>query len=271
MLGQACVSELTRTGEYVVASPTHDELDITNRDAMSEFFVTWRPTHVVNAAAYTSVDGAETNQDACRKVNVQAVEHLLTLAQKNHISVSHISTASVFDGPTGAVHHLHDTQSPVNYYSVTKKEAEDVCSRFVKLGHHVQWPRLYWLYESAASGFVGSVLAQATSKGTVHVVRGQSGQPTLASYAAHEVISLLLDESHVGPVHITPSGTTSRIGWVEEILRIFHKQNATIIPVDADFFPGAARRPEDCTLSWSPSERAGRVAPDWSDHLKSLV
>ena len=249
-------------------APSSLELDMRDRRSLILLLDAWKPTHVINCAAYTNVDAAENNRELCQTINSDAVASLVKLCAAREIRLSQISTASVFSGPTGSVHSLASAWAPVNWYSWTKVKAERSCIAATQEGAMVQIPRVYWLFDSLYQGFPGLMIKLATESGRVLVAQGQCGQPTYAPTAAAEIVQALKGTDAVGPIHITPSGSASRTEWVREILATGGLESADVVEVDAHSFGAAAVRPTDCTLSWEPADRAGFTAIPWQDGVR---
>ena len=269
-LGSACHTILVQSNLEVLA-PTREQLDLTNASALRELFDLWRPTHVINSAAYTSVDAAQVDHLTCNVVNINAVSHLISLCGEYESLLSHVSTASVFNGRAGSIHQPSSTRSPLNWYNHSKAVGEALCEQAIEAGAFIQFPRIYWLYNSVSEGFVSQVIDRAHRDKAVRVVEEQYGQPTYAPMAAREIITLLRDSEAMGPLHVTPSGTTSRVFWTRKILDLCGMESTPVIPVQATFFPDAAPRPEDVTLSWADEDRGGLRSRDWEDTIAQAL
>ena len=268
LLGTACRKALAEAGEESVVAPPRSALDVACVSCLRAFIQTERPTHVLNCVAYTDVDGAETDREACYRLNVDVAGALCELSYETGFLLSQVSTAMVFNGPPGSQHGPQDLRDPANFYSATKVLAEDVCLSYLGEGARIQIPRVYWLYQSRTSGFPARLLEVASRGQRVSVVKDQWGQPTPAGTAARELVRAARHGEYLGLMHFTTSGSASRLAWARSILDLCGMSDVTIDPVSATAFPAGAKRPVDCSLSWDSEHRAGLTATDWYDDLE---
>jgi dTDP-4-dehydrorhamnose reductase len=198
------------------------ELDITDSDAVLAYFDRHRPEAVVNCAAWTDVDGAESHPDAARAVNAIGVGALAAAAAHHDAALIHLSTDYVFPGPApldadGRPRALleSDPTGPLSVYGKTKLEGE-----LLVLGasprHTVV--RSAWLFGVHGRNFVDTMLRLASERDCVQVVDDQIGSPTWTGHLAPALLGLLERDIH-GLVHLAGSGAVSWNGFAREIFR----------------------------------------------------
>ncbi|GAA4974368.1 dTDP-4-dehydrorhamnose reductase [Actinoplanes utahensis] len=254
MLGRDLQRVLAEHGETEVAAATRADLDITDparvREAVAGADV------VLNAAAWTDVDGAETDEDAATAVNGHGARLLAAEAGKRLI---HVSTDYVFDGAATAPYPEDTSHAPVNAYGRGKALGEAAV-----LGHGGYVVRTAWLYGEHGPNFVRTMLRLAADRDTLDVVDDQLGQPTW-SYA---LAQLLVDLSHAaidgraapGAYHGTAGGSVTWCGLARAVFIEAGLDPDRIRPTTSDRFPRPARRPAYSVLGHSRWSGTG-VAP----------
>jgi dTDP-4-dehydrorhamnose reductase len=262
MLGHDLRKVLAEHGETAVVAATRDDLDITSpaqvRAAVADADI------VLNAAAWTNVDSAETEEEAATAINGHGVALLAAEAGKRLI---HVSTDYVFDGAATSPYPEDNPYAPVNAYGRGKAVGERAV---LSSGGYVV--RTAWLYGEHGPNFVRTMLRLAADRDTLDVVDDQLGQPTW-SYA---LAQLLVDLSHAalsgraapGAYHGTAAGSTSWFGLARAVFLEAGLDPDRIRPTTSDRFPRPARRPAYSILSharWSGTGVA--PLPEWRGML----
>jgi dTDP-4-dehydrorhamnose reductase len=243
------------------------ELDITDEDAVRSFFERERPDATINCAAWTDVDGAESNVEAARAVNAAGAGNLARAAARIGTPLLHISTDYVFDGrppldgegrPRAYVE--SDPTGPRSVYGETKLAGE---REVLAAGGEHTVVRTAWLYGVAGRNFVETMLRLAGEREAVQVVTDQTGCPTWSGHLAPALIGLIEREVR-GLVHLAGAG---RASWNEFAAEIFRQAEVgcRVEPCTTAEMPRPAERPK-----WSvmESERAEVIPmPDWRDGL----
>lgn len=241
------------------------QFDITDPDAYS----TLQDSDVdvlINCAAYTNVDQAETERDQAHRINVSGPALMARYGLEHNVTIIHISTDYVY-GP--ATEPIRESQSiaPVNFYGLTKWEGEEAV-RQSGVRHVIL--RTSWLYSEYGHNFVKTMLRLAGNHAEISVVNDQTGSPTYANDLAkavdHLVVSLQGGESIVsGTYNFANKGSVT---WYEFAREILKHTAVKVIPIPSDSYPTPATRPVYSVLDTSSFEKTfQRTIPDWKDGL----
>ena len=250
-LGTAIKKELNLRG-LEFSSPTSTELDICDQLKVIEFLGELRPTTIINCAAWTDVDGAESNPDGAYELNVIGPQNLAISARNYGARFLHISTDYVFSGEGKNEWSELDKHDPQSIYGKSKSEGEKLALSEYPEGTYIV--RTAWLYSETRKNFA-LTMAKLALQGTdeVRVVNDQIGQPTYAGDLAKQILNLFSSNSPVGIYHGTNSGQAS---WYELAREIFEQAGADVsrvVPVSTLDFPRPAIRPKFSVLgheSW---------------------
>jgi dTDP-4-dehydrorhamnose reductase len=275
MLGHDVMRAGERAGHELVPVDL-PELDITDVSAVSALVA--RLQHepgalhaILNCAAWTDVDGAESNREPARAVNVDGASVLAGVAFEGQIPLLHISTDYVFDGvaPLGRdgrprPYQESDPTGPRSVYGATKLEGEEVVLGISRENTVV---RTAWLYGLDGSNFVDTMLRLAGERDSVQVVTDQVGSPTWSGHLAAALFGML-ERRVTGLVHLTGGGHVSWNGFAKEIFRQA-EIDCRVEPTSSDQFVRPAPRP-----AWSAleSERDDVLPlPPWQDGLAGYL
>lgn len=247
-----------------------ESLDITDRHEVMAFVRHHQPDVIVSCAAFTNVDGCETNRDAAFKVNALGARNLAMAAQEVDAKLIHVSTDYVFSGSENGGIALDETAqpAPISAYGSTKLLGEEyvksLCSRYFIV-------RTAWLYGYAGKNFVKIICAAAKKYGAVEVVNDQLGNPTNAEDLAYHLLKLCVTREY-GIYHCTGEGVCSWYDFTCEILRLAGVE-ATVTPCTSAEYkakhPASTNRP-----AWSALENrmlactVGNEMRSWQDALK---
>lgn len=276
MLGRAAVSEFRRRGAAVRALGRAD-LDITRRAAVrAALSGPERPEVVVNCAAYTDVDGAESpaGRAAAFLVNGLGVRHLAQACREADALLVHFGTDYVFDGEREGAYGVYDPPRPLNAYGESKLWGERALA---ESGCRYLLIRTSWLYGPGGRNFVDTVvglgerwLAAPESQPPLRVVDDQWGCPTLTWDLAAAAADLVA-AGYAGTYHVTNSGRTT---WYRLACAVFDclGWRVPVQPVATAEFPRPARRPRNSVLDPFPlGESLGRLLPPWEDALERYL
>lgn len=220
------------------------EFDITNYQQLKN--VIQQASVVLNCAAYTNVDGAESQPEEAFRVNAEAVGNLGRLARENGTYVLHISTDFVFDGRNSEPYKEIDPPSPVNTYGKSKFEGE---KKLAQSGCRHSIMRTEWTYGVNGQNFVTKLLQKAKENSELPVVEDQTGAPTATEQAARAVLKLL-EIKPKGIYHFANSGYASRYIVAKFIVERLNMA-VKVVPCKTEDFPTPAKRPLnsrfDCT------------------------
>ena len=246
------------------------ELDITSRESVENF--DWTGIKVIlNAAAYTNVDGAETPEgaDIAWAVNDKALDHLASVAKQHDMTLVHISTAYVFDG-TKEIYTEDDTPNPLGVYAKSKTAGD---KRVVETQKH------YIIRTDSVIGdgknFVRTMLGLAENGVNPTVVADQIIRPTFTSVLVKAIDFLLTSKAPFGIYNVTNEGP--QISWADFTREIFTKAHVTATVTDtslaayASSKPGIAPRPLHSVLDLRKIEKLGFTPNDWRDDLNDYI
>jgi dTDP-4-dehydrorhamnose reductase len=247
------------------------ELDITDAQAVESYFQRERPGAVVNCAAWTDVDGAETRQSEARAVNADGAGNLARAAAGLHVPLLHLSTDYVFDGtaPLDAAglarpYVESDRTAPRSVYGASKLEGE---RQVLASSPRHTVVRTAWLYGVDGPNFVATMLRLAGERDTVQVVDDQIGSPTWSGHLAPALIGLLEREVS-GLVHLTGTGAVSWNGFAKEIFRQA-EVDCLVEPASSEQMARPAPRPAYSVLE---TERDDVLPmPPWQDGLEGYL
>jgi dTDP-4-dehydrorhamnose reductase len=247
------------------------ELDITDEGAVNAFLESERPEATINCAAWTDVDGAESNIEGARSVNAQGAGNLARAAALIGTPLLHLSTDYVFDGtaPLDEAGHPRpyvesDPTAPRSVYGETKLAGE---RQVLEASQQHTVVRTAWLYGVRGRNFVETMLRLAGERDAVQVVDDQVGSPTWSGHLAPALVGLL-ERSVSGTIHLTGSGSVSWNGFAKEIFRQA-EIDCRVDAITSEQIDRPAPRP-----AWSAmeSERAEVIPmPDWRDGLAGYL
>jgi dTDP-4-dehydrorhamnose reductase len=252
--------ELCGTDVVAVGRPA---VDITNVASLMKVIQAIRPGIVVNAAAYTSVDAAESEAKVCADHGVPLI---------------HISTDYVFDGRLARPYHENDHTAPINVYGASKRAGEHAVSAHCP--QHIIL-RTSWVHSPWGNNFVRTMLRLAATRREISVVDDQHGSPTFAPHLATAVLAVVRNvESNAqnvcwGTYHVCGNESTTWWGYAREIFRVAKRCGLPTVTVNAITtaeYPTAARRPANSQLDTAKfTQQFGCVMPNWQDGTAMCV
>jgi dTDP-4-dehydrorhamnose reductase len=234
-----------------------------------------RPAAVINAAAFTAVDAAETETAAAARLNRDAPARMAEACAAADIPFVHISTDYVFDGEKGAPYVETDAVRPINAYGRTKADGEAALAAVAARGARLAVIRTSWVFAPGGGGFMAAMLG-ARERESVRVVADQWGSPTPASACAAAALLLaqaLLDRDSAaeGLFHAAGRDGVTRAGQAEALFARLPRRPA-IVPVASSEFPAPAPRPRDTRLSSARLEAAfGWRAPSLGEAMDAYL
>lgn len=266
MVGTDLVEALQRRGDDVVAL-TRSDLDITNGRVVESVILEAKPTIVVNCAAYTRVDDAESHAAVANAVNGSSVQLLAEAANRVDALLVQISTDFVFDGRKTTPYEINDPPSSLSAYGRSKQLGEQAATHARK--HLIV--RTAWLFGTHGNNFVEAIRKQIV-KGTnpLRVVNDQRGRPTYTPHLAEALIRLVNLDAR-GIVHYADAPDCT---WYDFARAIVEELGAdvTVKPVSTEDFPRPAPRPAYSVLSTERYERLTGVKPkSWREGLRAYL
>jgi len=254
--------------------------DFTNLDGLAASVEAVRPDFIVNAAAHTAVDKAESEPELARTINALAPEVLAKAAQRVGAGIVHYSTDYVFNGSGDARWKETDQPQPLNVYGQTKLEGERLVA--AACPRHLIF-RTSWVYAARGGNFAKTMLRLAAERERLTVIDDQFGAPTgaelLADVTAHALRDLVLHPEHAGLYHLTASGETSWHGYARYVLDIARAAGAalkaapdSVAAVPTTAFPTPAQRPLNSRLDTDKLQVTfGLALPDWRAGVDRMV
>ncbi|MEU6216460.1 dTDP-4-dehydrorhamnose reductase [Streptomyces sp. NPDC047022] len=257
MLGRDVLAELAADPDAEVTGRTRAGLDITDPRAVRATVAGHRV--VVNCAAWTDVDGAESDEEAATAVNGTGVRHLARACAETGAVLLHVSTDYVFPGDAGRPYAEDAPTGPLNAYGRGKLFGERAVAEL--LPHTGCTVRTAWLYGTHGRNFVATVLDLARRRETLDVVADQHGQPTWSRALARQLAALgraaLAGQAPPGVYHGTAAGHTTWYGLARETYRLSGLDPERIRPVGSEAFPRPAARPAYGVLGHGRWRRTG--------------
>lgn len=270
MLGQDVVRAVVAGGHEVVAL-THAQLDIADAEAVSAAVGAAAPSAVLNCAAYTDVDGAESAPDAAAAVNAVGAGNVAAAAAGVGAWVVHVSTDYVFDGtpPGGRAYVESDPTGPLCVYGATKLLGERAVALNAPASHTIV--RSSWLFGTGGRCFPDTILRLAAERDELQVVDDQVGCPTFTGHLAAALVALAVGPERVsGVLHLAGGGQCSWFQFATEIVAAAGGGGSAVVrPCTTAEFPRPARRPAHSVLRSERSE--GPVLPDWPLGLREYL
>lgn len=268
-LGSSLHRELEKDPEIEAVYTDYDTLDITNRAAVTRFMTDNRFDIVINCAAYTAVDKAETDEILAAALNTGAVGNLAEAAVKTGARVIHISTDYVFSGQGFRPYEENDEPYPQGIYGRTKLEGEALLTSFCQNAMII---RTAWLYSEFGKNFVKTMLSLAETRPEINVVADQIGSPTYAGDLAKAIHRIIRhDKWTPGIYHFTDEGVASWYDFTKAIFEIAGK-DTKVNPIPTSAYPTPAKRPLYSVLSKAKIKSTyGIEIPYWRDSLKKCM
>ena len=280
-VGQELHLRLGAVGSVVAVDRT--QLDLTNPEAIRQCIRETQPAIIVNAAAYTAVDRAESDPETAYAVNATAPMVMAEEAQLLGTLLIHLSTDYVFSGVNHTPYVESDVPAPTNVYGVSKLAGENAIRQSCP-NHAIV--RTAWVYGSHGKGnFAKTMLRLGAEREEIRVVADQIGTPTFAGDIADAIVRLIqviapgpsLDKTLLGTYHFTNSGMASwydfAVAIFEEAKRIgFPLRLDRVIPITTAEYPTTASRPAYSVLSCRKINAAlGTIPPHWRQSLRTML
>lgn len=260
-LGQELVKLLMEHNfDYISYEST--ELDITDRTKVFEIFKKEKPDVILDAAAYTAVDKAESEgKDINWLVNVEGTKNLAEAAKEINATLIFVSTDYVFDGTKVGSYLETDIVNPQNEYGKAKLAGERAV---LKSGSKYFIIRTSWVFGEFGNNFVHTMQRLGRDLDTVKVVNDQYGRPTWTRTLAEFMLHLIATTPEQGVYNLSNDGTATWYEFANEILR---DENVTVLPVTSTEFPTSATRPKNSVLDLQKSKDTGFNIPTWIEAL----
>lgn len=264
-VGSGLEHQLRSVGRVLALS--RNQLDLADLSAVERILLEHRPDIIVNAAAYTAVDKAETDVKIAELVNADAPGIMAETARRIGALLIHYSTDYVFPGDADRPYKEDDPTGPRNHYGLTKLKGEQAIAA---LADRYLIFRTSWVYSYRGRNFFNTILQLAEERDELRIVDDQYGTPTYAELIAEataEVLSKVVenaDASYTGTYHMTCSDVTSWKTFAQAILERAGKDSVQVIPIPTSQYPTPAQRPKYSALDNSKiTSTLGVRLPHW--------
>ena len=246
-----------------------EELDITNQLAVEDYIARNEIDGVVNCAAYTAVDKAESAKELCTSLNTVAPAYLAAAIQKRNGWMIHISTDYVFDGTKHTPYVETDTPCPDSVYGSTKLAGELGVSKFCNRSMII---RTAWLYSTYGNNFVKTMIRLGNERDELGVIFDQIGTPTYARDLAVVIMTAIEKGVTPGVFHFSNEGVISWYDFAKAIHRLAGVKDCKVKPLHTAEYPTAARRPAYSVLDKTKiKETYGITIPYWEESLEECI
>lgn len=245
-------------------------LDLQHPDKLRSIIRDYKPDLIVNAAAYTAVDKAESDLDVAQAINVTAPGIMAEEAKKIGAVFVHYSTDYVFDGTSSKPYLEADPTNPLNAYGRTKLEGEKAVQAVD--GKYLIF-RTSWVYGMRGKNFLLTMLRLANEKDSLRIVQDQIGAPTWSRLISETTAEILSLKDVKGIFNLTSSGSTSWLGFAEAIFELYPNAKAPILQgISTAEYPLPAMRPKYSVLSHDKIKSTfNLVLPNWKESLKLCI
>ncbi|QHP79778.1 dTDP-4-dehydrorhamnose reductase [Pectobacterium odoriferum] len=259
--------------EWEILATDTAELDITDLEHVEQTVKQFKPDAIVNAAAYTAVDKAESEPELAEKINVIGPENLAIVASNQGIRLVHVSTDYVFDGNATEPYREDSATNPLSVYGKTKLAGERAVA---KASPEAIIIRTAWVFSEYGNNFVKTMLRLAKERDTLSVVNDQRGCPTYAGDLAQAIISLLEKNAEGGIYHYCGGEEVSWYEFAEEIFAVAAQKTVlskapALTSIKTAQYPTPAYRPAYSALAGEKIKALGIALSDWKIALKKTI
>lgn len=248
---------------------SREDLPLHDSEKTLRFFEATHPVFLINCAAYTAVDKAETEKDLAFRVNGEAVGALAATCKFFHTRFIHISTDYVFDGSSSSPLKEDHPTDPVNVYGASKLQGEQLALQNNEAALII---RTSWVYSEFGNNFVKTMIRLMREKESINVINDQVGSPTYAADLAGAILQIAAGEKFIpGIYHYSNEG---QISWFDFALAIkdLTGSRCVINPIPGSQYPSAAKRPHYSLLDKSLIKNTyGIKIPDWKQSLEVCI
>lgn len=248
------------------------EVNITDFDSLDAYVNAINPHFIINCAAYTAVDKAESDVELATKVNVLGAKNLALLSKKYHAKFFHVSTDFVFDGRSYTPYTEDSVPNPISVYGDTKLKGEEAV---IEANSESIIFRTSWLYSIYGANFVKTMMRLGEERDTLSVIVDQVGTPTWAHDLAEVIMHIISSDNGLleqqGVFHYSNEGVASWYDFAVEIMDI-NDLACQVSPILTKEYPTAAARPHFSVMDKSKvKETFGITIPHWKQSLKKCI
>ena len=272
-LGQAIQSVVGNYPSIDFVFCSSSELNITDKNNCETIFEKYKPQFCINAAAYTAVDKAESEQEKAYAINVTGAQNLAAVCKLNNTTLLHVSTDFVFDGLATQPYSEEAIPNPTGVYGVTKSQGEQAIQNTLEKHFII---RTSWVYSQFANNFMKTMLRLASERESLSVVSDQIGTPTNAVDLAECILNIITFDFRLstfdcyGIYNFSNEGQCSWYDFAKEIFKV-HNISINLQPIPTTAYPTPAKRPAYSVLDKSKIKQVFSVEiKSWQDSLKRI-
>ncbi|WP_426595908.1 dTDP-4-dehydrorhamnose reductase [Pectobacterium brasiliense] len=259
--------------EWEILATDSNELDITDLERVAEIVKSFQPDAIVNAAAYTAVDKAESEPEIAESINVHGPQNLAIVATKYNVRLVHVSTDYVFDGSATEPYSEDSATNPLSVYGNTKLAGEQAVT---KVSPEAIIVRTAWVFSEYGNNFVKTMLRLAKERDSLSIVNDQRGCPTYAGDLAQTIISLLEKNAVGGIYHYCGDKEVSWYEFAEEIFKVANERKAissvpTLSAISTGEFLTPAKRPKYSSLDCLKIKKLGIIPSNWLKNISTII
>ena len=248
-----------------ITAPGREELNLLDEQAVNQYLANSKPDLIVNAAAWTAVDAAETQQAEAKRLNASLPKQLAEYAAANNTRLIHFSSDYVYPGTGETSWRETSSTGPLSHYGKTKLHGDQAIEQS---GADYLIFRTSWVYSARGNNFMKTMLRLAQSKIELNIVADQIGAPSPARLIAQLTTLAIYSQLAKGLYHLAPKGETSWQGFAKEIFSIAG-HNTTANPIPTSDYPTPATRPLNSRMDVTKLEQALNIQlPDWKSQLE---
>ncbi len=255
--------------DWEVLATDLDNLDITDKEKVTESFEKEKPDWIIHCAAWTDVEGCAEDPAKALKINGEATRNLAEAAKKIGAKLVYISTNEVFDGKKNTPYEEDDQTDPINPYAVSKLAGEEYVQQILDEDGVIV--RTSWVYgPKGKSNFPLKIIAAADKLGELKVVDDEIAVPTYAPDLAKAVFELI-QKTPSGIYHLVNEGSCSRYEWAVDILKNTGRENIKVEPIKLKDFKRKSTPPTFGKLLNNRAEKIGIKLPTWGESLQNYL
>jgi|TARA_B110000908_G_scaffold8787_2_gene10875 dTDP-4-dehydrorhamnose reductase len=273
-----CLSDILPSTGFEIKLSSRSDIDLLDLDRMEEKIMKFKPNIIINTAAYTNVDMAESDHDNANRINNTAVLRLAQICKSINSSLIHLSTDYVFNGQSNTPYSECDETDPLGIYGKTKRLGEiaiqDAMDRFIII-------RTSWIFSEYGNNFLKTMLRLGEKNTNLKIVGDQKGQPTYAHDIANAVLKIInkinLGSKDWGIYHYSGNETTSWFNFAQSIFEERHLlktsyKNPLLVKISSKEFKTKAERPMFSVLDNSKIFNTFNVNPsNWKTAIKEVL
>ena len=276
-IGTFLQKSLVGIGE--IKALTRKDCDLEDLNQVKETIIEYNPDIIINAAAYTNVDKAESEKEKLRAINVDAVEVMAKIAKSLGALLIDYSSDYIFDGTKDTPYIESDIANPLSAYGLAKLQGE---TKIRESGCKHLIFRTSWIYSPNGKNFVNTIIDLARKKDTLSIVDDQIGAPTSAEFMAEATVKCIrkgVNRENIGTYHLTAENSVSWYEFAKYIINYLKNRNvmlcldpANIIPVSSEEYKSIAVRPKNSTLNTELIKRTFELQiPSWKTQVEQVL